>query len=91
MVRYWEYKDRLKLLWGDREVPDKLNLIFVLPMPKSWSGKKRLAMKGQPCQSKPDIDNLVKGWMDALLDDDARIWSIQASKVWGETGSIELC
>lgn len=89
VMRYRAYCDRLRLAWGDRSVPDRLDLVFTIAMPDSWSRKKRTAMENQPHQSKPDIDNLLKGFMDALLKDDARIWSVRASKVWGVTGSIE--
>jgi Holliday junction resolvase RusA-like endonuclease len=47
-------------------------------------------MEGRPHQSKPDIDNLLKGFMDALLEDDARIWEVKASKLWGVNGSIKV-
>ena len=47
-------------------------------------------MTGKPHQSKPDIDNLIKAFLDALLDDDAHVWDIRATKVWGTDGSIEV-
>jgi Holliday junction resolvase RusA-like endonuclease len=47
-------------------------------------------MDGRPHQSKPDIDNLLKGFMDALLDEDARIWKVRVSKIWGYEGEIEI-
>jgi Holliday junction resolvase RusA-like endonuclease len=62
--RYWAFKDRLRLLWGDRPVPETMHLIFVLPMPKTWSKVKQSRMTGTPHQSKPDVDNLGKlSWM----------------------------
>lgn len=88
--KYWDFKDRLKLLYGNNQVPESLHLIFTIQMPKSWSNKKRLAMTGKPHQSKPDIDNLIKAFLDALLDDDAHVWDIRATKVWGTDGSIEV-
>lgn len=68
---------------------DKLSCIFVLPMPNSWSNKKRLAMNGQPHQNKPDIDNLVKFVLDTLLPNgDQQVHTLNVSKVWGEEGKI---
>lgn len=90
VMRYRSYCDSLRNSWGDRLVPDTLDLIFTIPMPVSWSGKKRSSMDRTPHQSKPDLDNLLKGFMDALLDDDARIWKVSAAKVWGLEGSIEV-
>ena len=88
--KYWAYKDRLIELYGDQEVPETLHLIFTIPMPPSWSAKKKATMMGRPHQNKPDIDNLIKAFLDALLPDDAHVWDIRASKVWGTDGSIEV-
>jgi Holliday junction resolvase RusA-like endonuclease len=90
VMRYRSYCDSLRSSWGERLVPDTLDIIFTIPMPASWSGKKRLMMDRTPHQSKPDIDNLLKGFMDALLDDDARIWKVSAAKIWGVEGSIKV-
>lgn len=64
------------------------HVIFVLPMPQSWSKKKRAEMDGKPHQQKPDIDNLTKSLLDALFDDDSHIWDVRTSKVWGTAGMI---
>ncbi|EOW6163745.1 RusA family crossover junction endodeoxyribonuclease [Klebsiella pneumoniae] len=64
------------------------HITFVLPMPASWSQKKRKAMNGQAHQQKPDADNMIKALMDALFADDAHIWDFRVTKVWGETGQI---
>ena len=90
VVRYWAYKDNLIGLWGDREVPQSLHLIFTMPMPNSWSAKKQALMLGKPHQTKPDIDNLIKAFFDALLSNDAFIWDVRASKIWGISGKIEV-
>lgn len=66
-----------------------LSLTFVLPMPKSWSQKKKREMLHQLHEQKPDLDNLIKGFQDALMKDDAHIaWYGQMLKVWGYTGKI---
>jgi Holliday junction resolvase RusA-like endonuclease len=88
--KYYSFKDELKSLWGDREVPDCCHLVFRLPMPMSWSEKKRLLMTGKPHRQKPDVDNLAKAFFDSLLTDDAYIYDIRASKYWDEEGSIEV-
>jgi Holliday junction resolvase RusA-like endonuclease len=86
--RYWAFKDNLRALWGDRPVPEVMHLVFVVPMPQSWSKKKRSQMTGKPHQTKPDVDNFLKSILDSLLDNDAHVWDIRATKVWGESGSI---
>lgn len=39
---------------------------------------------------KPDVDNLGKAIFDAVLPDDSGVWDIRMTKVWAETGSIEI-
>jgi hypothetical protein len=49
-----------------------------------------LAFDGRPHKNKPNVDNLVKGLMDAVYEDDAHIWAAWFEKRWGETGLIEI-
>lgn len=63
-------------------------ITFVLPMPKSWSKKKRGQMDGQPHRQKPDADNLIKSLLDALYGDDACVWNFEVTKLWGQVGMI---
>lgn len=66
-----------------------VRLVFVLPMPASWSERKKAQMDGAPHESKPDLDNLLKAVKDALLPDDAAVSSYGAiSKEWGRVGCI---
>ena len=90
VVRYFKYKDSLRAAWGGREVPERLRLIFVMPMPKSWSNKRRLLMDGKPHQQKPDIDNLQKAVQDSLCLEDSFIYDVHATKFWGESGSVSI-
>jgi len=85
--RYWAFKDEVRL----KKIVVKecgSTVTFCLPMPQSWSKKKRDAMRGQPHQQKPDIDNLLKALLDAIFDEDERVWSISCSKKWADEGSI---
>lgn len=91
VARYWQYKDSLKALsLRDRYfVTNPLSLIFVLPMPSSWSGKKCERMCGQPHESKPDLDNLIKAFKDALCDNDSFVHTYGGMmKRWGYEGAI---
>nr|ABZ05876.1 hypothetical protein ALOHA_HF400048F7ctg1g1 [uncultured marine microorganism HF4000_48F7] len=45
---------------------------------------------GKPCQSKPDLDNVLKGFMDALRTDDASVYAVSASKFWSEQPGVVL-
>jgi len=68
----------------------KLALAFYIPMPKSWSEKKRTEMLGRPHQQKPDIDNLIKSVLDVLCTDDSYIHDVHARKFWATDGAIEI-
>ena len=89
VLRYWAFCDELRLLYK-KEVPSSLALTFNMPMPKSWSKKKRLEMQGKPHQAKPDIDNLIKSFLDALCEDDSYVYRIRGEKYWADEGSISV-
>jgi len=69
--------------------PVHVELRFQFAPPQSWSEKKKLAaIAGEiPHTSKPDIDNLVKAWLDPMrlvvFGDDAAVTSITAEKRFG--------
>lgn len=72
--------------------PSGLCLTFYFPTPKSWSKKKQTAHHGMLMQSRPDIDNIIKGFFDALVSEDKHIANITATKRWAyyPTGWIEI-
>lgn len=81
VVRYREFKDECRLI--NVHIPKDGALIeFYIPMPKSWSLKKKEKFAYTPHRQTPDIDNLLKALFDAVLKDDSHIWSIYAIKIW---------
>jgi len=89
---YWDYKKELinqanKLGY---KLPDILeDVTFCLPMPVSWSQKKKILMDGKPHQQTPDIDNLIKALFDSLTNSDANIHTLKnIRKIWGLEGQI---
>lgn len=90
VVRYRRYRDDIKKLWGDRPLILPCKLTFILPMPGSWGQKKRAAHDGQPHLQKPDVDNLLKAFIDSLYrdQDDSHVYSIWSEKRWGDEGLI---
>jgi Holliday junction resolvase RusA-like endonuclease len=87
VMRYRAFCDEVRLR-GVALPESGAHVTFVLPMPASWSKKKRQQHNGQPHQAKPDCDNMLKALMDALYEDDAHIWDCRITKVWGEIGQI---
>ena len=64
---------------------EELDIVFFIPMPKSWSKKKRSEMAGTPHKQRPDLDNYIKGLLDALLEEDCKVWRVSARKIWVDT------
>ena len=90
VMSYRAYGEELRLKLPGYEPPETFTIEFALPMPKSWSNKKRKSMNGRPHQQKPDIDNLVKAFLDHLCEDDSYVWKVCASKIWAEHGGITI-
>lgn len=90
VVRYRMFKDELR-----REAPElqgavdgRVWLVFILPMPESWSKKKIIAMDGKPHQQKPDSDNMLKAFLDATMQEDCEVYESHTLKLWGRHGLI---
>lgn len=92
VLAYRAFADELRLLAVAQRfrMPEYgASLNFVLPMPPSWPKKRRAELNGMGHQYKPDLDNLLKAFQDALTPDDCTIWHYAGlSKVWGEAGCI---
>jgi Holliday junction resolvase RusA-like endonuclease len=88
-MRYRAFADEVRLRCVSVQESGS-HVVFVMPMPKSWSMFKRKGMDGEPHQQKPDVDNLCKALLDALFGDDSHIHDIRISKIWGVTGQIRI-
>lgn len=94
VLRYRAFEERLYTLAraSHFEMPESgASIHFAMPMPCSWSKKKREAMRGQPHQQRPDLDNLIKAVFDALLGEDCKIWQLkQVEKRWCDVGYFTI-
>lgn len=88
--RYHEYRDALREALPGFELPVELRVVFFIPMPASWSRRKRFAFLGAPHDQKPDIDNLVKAFMDAFKSEDKHVAILHAEKYWSEVGEVSV-
>jgi len=86
VVRYRAFADDCRAAGITVENGDHIR--FELPMPPSWSAKRRAETLGQPHLQTPDIDNLAKALLDAVLPSDCAIWLISLEKRWAEQGRI---
>ena len=89
---YVAARDALRLMFGAVTVapPWALQVTAVRAMPASWSKRKRAAMAGAWCMSKPDADNIAGAVMDALFEDDAAVVAVACRKVWGPTPELRI-
>jgi len=95
LERYNEYKIALLALAKEKGFsisPQGCSFRFYIPMPKTWSKKKRSIMHFKLHQQKPDIDNLMKAVFDSMLSEDKGIAHFEAVKFWVDfpTGWIEI-
>lgn len=96
ILNYLEYKRRLKEVFiksGFGEFPQSAVWFkFFLPMPKSWSKKKRNSLCFQPHVQTPDTSNFHKAMEDSCSEKDSVNWDYRASKFWidAKDGYIEI-
>lgn len=96
LEKYNQYK--VELLAESRRVrfslpPEGASVIFFVPVPKSWSKKKKKQYHGKLHQAKPDLSNLLKAFEDAICTEDKYIAHYAGlSKRWVdfETGWIDI-
>lgn len=81
---------------GSAPTPDAcaVEIAFDRQMPKSWSKKKRVLMRGEPVVSGADIDNQVKAILDALngvcFEDDVQVSDLAVSRRWAEEHAFRI-
>jgi len=90
VTQYFAFKTLLQLQSKELnfELKNVLDAVYLIPMPNSWSNKKKERMNGLPCEVKPDTDNITKAVKDTLRKNDSDIWFEKAEKRWAFNGSI---
>ncbi len=86
---YFAFRDEVAARQVKLPIPSKV--IFWMPIPPSWSKKKKLDAEGTPHTQTPDIDNLLKALLEGVYRDrDAIVWSVWAEKRWALSPRIEV-
>lgn len=89
IARYVAFKQEVKL--RKIHIPESNTLIvFYFKMPKSWTKKKKDSLRGKAHQQVPDLDNLLKALLDAVHEQDCRVWDYRARKLWCDRDGIEV-
>ncbi len=68
----------------------QLDVVMVFEALASWSGKERERMMGTFKDTKPDVDNLQKGVLDCLFEQDQLIVRGVSEKIWGERDVTQI-
>jgi Holliday junction resolvase RusA-like endonuclease len=84
VMRYRAYADRVRAAAGTLPLEDPVAILVIawLPMPKSWSRKRKEAMNGQFARDRPDWDNIGKAAADSLLKEDKVLAGGMCWKFW---------
>lgn len=90
VIEYREYCDRLREHVGTVECSGHVSWKAVFPLPKSWSKKKKREHAGEIHQQKPDRDNIDKGILDALFQDDSIVAVGLLEKYWDDGNGARL-
>ena len=88
--KYWDFKDQVEK--HKITIPEQgAKITFILPLPGSYSRKKKLALNGNAHQLRPDLSNLIKALEDAIFAEDSHIWNYGGlTKIWGYEGGIRI-
>lgn len=88
VTNYWKYKEELQRLTIGFELPKSFKIVFGIKPPSTISNSKRLNMIGTPHQKRPDLDNLLKAFLDCLAIEDKSYWHVDARKIWAAENFI---
>lgn len=95
ILTYFNYKRRVKELFIEAGLSvfptNSVWFKFFVPMPKSWTNKKKNQLCFEPNLSRPDSSNYHKAVEDSCCVDDKINWDYRVSKFWySGNGHIEI-
>ena len=89
--KFFAFRDAIKQSSVHNNALESFDIEFHIPMPKSWSKKKKELHNGNPHKQRPDLDNYIKAWCDSVFEEDSVVWRFKASKRWTDKeGHIKL-
>ena len=91
VTKFFAFRDAIKQSSIHNIALESFDIEFHIPMPKSWSKKKKALHNGTPHKQRPDLDNYIKAWCDSVFEEDSVVWRFKASKRWTDKpGHIKL-
>ena len=83
VMRYRDFCDQVVYQAEGWDIPKSdLRIVFYVEAPKTKQER-----AGDPHHLKPDVDNLLKAFFDALEDEDKYIYDVWASAYWCKMGN----
>lgn len=85
LERYNQYKQDLLALSKQKGFTfpyQGAHIKFYVPVPRSWSQKKKKAYHSKLHLGKPDVDNMLKAFLDSLFTEDKHIADVRVTKFW---------
>ena len=74
--------------------PVEIEAVFYMPIPESWSKKKKKEAVGEPHCCKPDGDNLLKKVLDLMngivYNDDCQVYKMTGIKIYDNNPRTEI-
>lgn len=71
-----------------------MSLVNYVPIPSSWSNKRRNEANGRPCDTRPDLDNYQKFYGDVMngivYEDDKQVARSWSEKLYDFNPRVEL-
>ena len=95
LEKYNQYKITIRAMARQKkfDMPSiGASIKFYIPVSPSWTKSKKSQFHLQYHQSRKDLDNLLKGFFDSLMDEDKHIAHFEAAKYWvnADAGWIEV-
>lgn len=76
------------------ESPVSLNMSVYVPLPNSWSQKRKNELLDKPVTTKPDLDNYLKFYLDVLngiaYKDDKQVAEVFCQKLYGKEACVKV-
>jgi len=86
--KWLAYCDEVQLRRVRLDLEGFYHVVFCVPMPASWSQKKKTAHDLRIHRARPDRDNLDKALMDACHAEDCISGDARVTKIWARRGAI---
>jgi len=93
VLKYFAWRDKARDIAGKLPPAKEIGMVemfFDFLIPTSLSKRQRSIRHLRPHRQRPDIDNLIKGVLDALFEEDAGVPCVYAEKRWSDSPKVTV-